>query len=51
MRCEEDGNAEGWRAFLGNDPRDPEDEPQAYVFCPECTEREFGPSARRTAES
>jgi hypothetical protein len=46
VRCEEcgaeaDENARGWRAFLGNDPRDPDDEPQGFVYCPDCAERDF----------
>jgi hypothetical protein len=35
--------ARGWRALLGFDPR--EDEwPEAFMFCPESSEREFGES-------
>ena len=34
-------DAKGWVMHLGYDPR--EDEwPVAFVFCPECAEREFG---------
>ena len=34
-------DAKGWQSHLGYDPR--EDEwPEAFVFCPECSDREFG---------
>jgi len=36
-------NADGnpWQSHLGYDPREDE-RPEAFVFCPECAEREFG---------
>jgi hypothetical protein len=45
VRCaecgsESDDDARGWVALLGYDPR--EDEfPSAFVFCPDCAQREF----------
>jgi hypothetical protein len=33
--------ARAWRALLGYDPRRDEWS-EAFVFCPECAEREFG---------
>ena len=44
VRCEEcgredDGEARGWKAYLG-DADDGGDE--VLVFCPECSEQEFG---------
>jgi hypothetical protein len=34
--------AQGWRAYLAPDEEEPEGE--ILMFCPECAEREFGPS-------
>jgi hypothetical protein len=34
-----DEGAGGWRALLGR--KYPEDQPETFVFCPDCTEREF----------
>ena len=34
-------DALGWRALLGYDPREDESS-EAFMFCPECAEREFG---------
>jgi DNA-directed RNA polymerase subunit RPC12/RpoP len=44
LRCAEcgreaDEQARGWRALHGKEF--PEDESEAFVFCPECYEREF----------
>ena len=33
----------GWRAYIAPDPED-EPEGEIFMFCPECAEREFGPS-------
>jgi hypothetical protein len=46
VRCAEcgaeaDEKAAGWRGYLGQDPNE-DPEPIAFVFCPECAEREFG---------
>jgi hypothetical protein len=46
LRCAEcgreaDHKARGWRALHRKE--DPADEPEAFVFCPACWEREFGP--------
>jgi hypothetical protein len=35
------GRAQGWQAWIGYDLREDES-PEAFVFCPECAEREFG---------
>jgi hypothetical protein len=48
LRCAEcgreaDDTARGWRALHGRET--PEDEPEAFVFCPGCAEREFGEGA------
>ena len=37
------GSMEGWRAMVGTDIDDENAPPKAYVFCPDCAEREFGP--------
>jgi hypothetical protein len=34
-------DAAGWQAFLGYDLREDE-RSEAFVFCPDCAEREFG---------
>jgi len=34
-------DAKGWQLHLGHDPREGE-LPEAFAFCPECAEREFG---------
>jgi hypothetical protein len=48
LRCvecglESDQLAEGWRACLAPD-KEEEPEGEIFMFCPECAEREFGPS-------
>ena len=35
--------AKGWRAYLAPEPNE-EPESELLMFCPECAEREFGPS-------
>lgn len=50
LRCAEcgrlaDERALGWRALHGREQ--PEDEPDVFVFCPACAEREFGAGPRR----
>ena len=35
-----DPQAEGWRAYRGDEPED--EEPLVVVFCPECATGEFG---------
>ena len=47
LRCVESGPgsdalARDWRAYLAPEDDEPEDE--LLVFCPDCAEREFGPS-------
>jgi hypothetical protein len=39
-----EGSMKGWRALLGVDDENPPT--GAYLFCPDCAEREFGPSRR-----
>jgi hypothetical protein len=48
LRCVECGAesvqlATGWRAYLAPEPNE-EPEGELLMFCPECAEREFGPS-------
>jgi hypothetical protein len=50
VKCEEcgavaEGNAEGWRAYRGDEPD--EREPLVVFFCPICAEKEFGPACAR----
>jgi hypothetical protein len=51
IRCPEcgklgEGSMTGWRAMLGTDV-DYENAPtEAYLFCPACANKEFGPSRR-----
>jgi hypothetical protein len=40
------GNADGWTAEIGDDPRD-DDPPEVVILCPECWRREFGESESR----
>jgi hypothetical protein len=47
LRCEGcgrlgEGSMDGWRALLGVDVDDEDVPEQAYLFCPDCTEQEFG---------
>jgi DNA-directed RNA polymerase subunit RPC12/RpoP len=37
---EDEDEAKGWRAYLTHES---DDETGVGVFCPECTDREFGP--------
>jgi hypothetical protein len=37
---------EGWRAMLGTDIDDENAPTDAYLFCPDCAEREFRPASR-----
>lgn len=56
LRCQEcrriaetAAEAQGWRAYIGDDPRDDEP-PEVAVYCPSCAAREFGadaPSSRQ----
>ena len=55
IRCIECGrvapkqaHAKGWRAYIVDDPDEPE-EMEVAVYCPECGEREFGPPERLDA--
>jgi len=45
MRCVEcechTEDARGWRAYLVDDAED-EEAPSVALYCPECSEREFG---------
>jgi hypothetical protein len=48
VRCAEcgklgEGSMEGWRAMLGTDIDDENAPTEAYAFCPDYAEREFGP--------
>lgn len=50
LRCEDcgrlaDEDARGWRGYLGIE--DLGDEEFVLIFCPACSEREFGPAGRR----
>jgi hypothetical protein len=38
-----EGPMDGWRALLGVDVDDEDAPEQAYLFCPDCAGREFGP--------
>jgi hypothetical protein len=54
VRCAEcgklgEGSMKGWRAMLGTVDADADDEylpTEAYLFCPACADREFGPPRR-----
>ena len=37
-------DARGWRALIGYEPDEEPNPERVYEFCPECAEREFGPS-------
>lgn len=45
-RREADPDADGWRAFIADDPRTDEAAAVA-VYCPGCAAREFGPAGER----
>jgi hypothetical protein len=38
--AESERDAVGWRAYLGSEGEEGE-QPSAYLFCPECSKREF----------
>lgn len=48
LRCVECGDESvrgmGWRAYVADDPRD-DDAAEIAIYCPRCSEREFGEAA------
>ena len=49
LRCAQcdrpgEGAMVGWRAMLGTDGEGDDPRVEAFVFCPDCAEKEFGPS-------
>jgi hypothetical protein len=55
LRCAECGRLEegdtlGWRGLLGTDLEAESEPVGVYVICPECADREFGPSRKDSGE-